>query len=546
MQLFPKQGLNQELKSKPQSMLTRKVRLVLSLYLLVQVLASPALCSSNVKYYLECYHSVKDDDFKLKQEKLEVLIAEVKSASKKDAKEAPPLIDLLRSLMYLQIERGDGNAALKTCDYIIEKIAELCPAQSDQETTLLLSHLVRAKAYLVLRRPEEALDELAFYKRGSPLLSDPVYYNPELDYLESWAKLQQGDNKTALELLARIFTSKNSSNYPSVVSRAHSLASCVYSADGDNDRALDEANRALNLRSDSLYSYTLEKALALSSRANALVLSKRIDSAIADAEKAIELNPDLKEAYLALAMALKEKNEKEKAQQAIDKCLAIDSVLPAALALRKYLNQLNRSASTAAGSGSSSSQNSAENTKSELKSPIRDKWALLVGISKFQNPSLNLKYADKDAQDFKDYLVTDGHFSPDHVKLLLNENASREEILKTLGDSWLPRVVLPRDLVVIYMSTHGSPSSFDVKGVNYLLAHDTKVDSLYATGIAIQDLVRIIKGRINTDRIVMILDFCNKVTRVLQILSFSGGVQLRSRRNTRRDPLICFTRFEAR
>lgn len=502
-------NLKKELKSKPQSKLTRKARLIFLLYLLLQVFVSPAFSSSNVKYYLKCYDSVKDDDFKLKQEKLEVLIAEVKSANKKDAKAAPPLLHLLRTLMYLQLERGDGNAALKTSDYIIEKIAELCSAQGDLDSTLQLNHLERAKAYLVLRRPEEALDELAVYKRGSPFLSDPIHYNPELDYLEAWAKFQQGDKKSALELIGRIFSSKNSSNYTNLISRAHSLSSRVYAAEGDNDRALDEANKALNLRSDTLYSYTLERALALSARAIALVGSKRIDSAIADAEKAIELNPDLKEGYLALAMALKEKNEKEKSLQALDKCLAIDSGLPAALVLRKNLNQLIQSASTGSEPGSSNLQNSTNKSDSERKSPIRDKWALVIGISKFQNPKLNLKYADKDAQDFKDYLVNDGHFSADHVKLLLNENASREEILKTLGDSWLPHVVLPGDLVVIYMSTHGSPSSFDVKGVNYLVAHDTKVDSLYATGIAIQDLVRIIKGRINTDRIVMILDACH-------------------------------------
>lgn len=62
---------------------------------------------------------------------------------------------------------------------------------------------------------------------------------------------------------------------------------------------------------------------------------------------------------------------------------------------------------------------------------------------------------------------------PDHVKLLLNEDAFREKILSALGDKWPPRVANPNDFVLMCISTHGSPSSLDVSGVNYLLAHDT-------------------------------------------------------------------------
>jgi len=62
--------------------------------------------------------------------------------------------------------------------------------------------------------------------------------------------------------------------------------------------------------------------------------------------------------------------------------------------------------------------------------------------------------------------------------------------------------------VVIYFSSHGSPSALDVGGVNYLVAHDTDVNDLYATGIAMQDLTRIIKARVHSDRIMLLLDAC--------------------------------------
>ncbi|MBC8000320.1 MAG: tetratricopeptide repeat protein, partial [Leptolyngbya sp.] len=64
--------------------------------------------------------------------------------------------------------------------------------------------------------------------------------------------------------------------------------------------------------------------------------------------------------------------------------------------------------------------------------PVKDKWALIVGISKFKNNTLNLKYPSKDAKDFYDYLVADGKFQKDHVKLLLDEQATRGNILSEL------------------------------------------------------------------------------------------------------------------
>lgn len=140
---------------------------------------------------------------------------------------------------------------------------------------------------------------------------------------------------------------------------------------------------------------------------------------------------------------------------------------------------------------------------------VRDKWALLVGISKFKDQSINLKYPAKDAQDFAKFLINEEHFAPDHVKILTDEKANREGILDAMGDKWLPRVAGPDDLVLIYISTHGSPSTLDLGGINYIVAYDTDKERLYSTGIAMQDLSRIIKGRVHSDRVVILLDACH-------------------------------------
>ncbi len=147
--------------------------------------------------------------------------------------------------------------------------------------------------------------------------------------------------------------------------------------------------------------------------------------------------------------------------------------------------------------------------KTRVNRPIKDKWALVIGVSKFADSSINLKFAAKDAQDFRDFLIKEAKFAPDHVRLLTDEQATRENILATVGDKWLPHVANPDDLVLIFISSHGSPSKVDLNGVNYLVAHNTDKNSLYATGVPMQDLVSMIKSRVHSDRIVLMMDACH-------------------------------------
>ncbi len=141
--------------------------------------------------------------------------------------------------------------------------------------------------------------------------------------------------------------------------------------------------------------------------------------------------------------------------------------------------------------------------------PIEDKWAFVVGVSKFAKPSINLKYPAKDAKDLSNYLINEANFAPDHVKLLVDEQATKERVLAELGDKWLPRLAHPNDLVLIFISTHGSPSQADLEGLNYLVMHNTDPDSLYATGLPLSDLAAAIKQRVHSNRVVLIIDACH-------------------------------------
>jgi len=158
-----------------------------------------------------------------------------------------------------------------------------------------------------------------------------------------------------------------------------------------------------------------------------------------------------------------------------------------------------------------------------VNKPVHDKWAIVVGISKFANPEIPaLKFASKDARDFYDYLVKEANFAPDHVRLILDEKATRRRILSELDNMFLGRVARPDDMIVLFFSTHGSPSQLDKMGKNFIVAYDTEPTELFATGIEMQSMTRDLKERVDAKRVLLVLDACH-----------SGGVSPHSKGITR-------------
>lgn len=146
----------------------------------------------------------------------------------------------------------------------------------------------------------------------------------------------------------------------------------------------------------------------------------------------------------------------------------------------------------------------------DINRPVRDKWALIVGIGKFGNSKIpQLKFATKDAKDFYNYLIREAHFSPDHVRLLLNEKASQRRIMSELGSKFLARLARPDDMIVLFFSTHGSPSQMDLRGKNYIVAYDSDPEDLYASGIEMQKILESIQSRVMSDRVLLVLDACH-------------------------------------
>src|SRR5260370_22516182 len=145
--------------------------------------------------------------------------------------------------------------------------------------------------------------------------------------------------------------------------------------------------------------------------------------------------------------------------------------------------------------------------------PVREKWALVIGISKFSGKGVpRLNYPAKDAQDFASLLKNPkvGRFKPENVKVLLDAQATTREI--KAGLNWLARSAQSDDLVVVFLSSHGSPREMDTRNVNYIVTTDTEIrpqDQLFATALAMVELTQAVRSRILAQRTVILLDTCH-------------------------------------
>jgi len=106
-------------------------------------------------------------------------------------------------------------------------------------------------------------------------------------------------------------------------------------------------------------------------------------------------------------------------------------------------------------------------------------WAIVIGIDEYDQPP-PLKYAVADAKAVADLLGQQGF----QVKALYNKQATREAILRELGDRLLERAG-DQDRVVIFYAGHAeTKKAAGGKDMGYLVPADGKQDALIRTGIS--------------------------------------------------------------
>jgi tetratricopeptide (TPR) repeat protein len=141
-------------------------------------------------------------------------------------------------------------------------------------------------------------------------------------------------------------------------------------------------------------------------------------------------------------------------------------------------------------------------------------YALITGISRYQaNDSYqNLQYADVDAREFYNYIVSPkgANIASQNVDTLFNENASFMEFWRKFNR--IKEQLQKNDLFYIYFSGHGDAYRADEA---YLLAYDAPAGNdrnNYSTGVGLIDIhklkVRIQEITGNGTQVILITDAC--------------------------------------
>jgi hypothetical protein len=157
---------------------------------------------------------------------------------------------------------------------------------------------------------------------------------------------------------------------------------------------------------------------------------------------------------------------------------------------------------------------------------LAEHFAVVIGISRYKDPRLNLRFARHDAESMRDFLLDPkgGAVPPANLLYLTDQEATGTKI-RTAINTFLTR---PRaeDLTFIYYAGHGAP---DPKRPNnlYLLPYDVEVDNMGGTAVPMWELQAAFERTIRGP-VVALVDACHSagVGQSLQNLTHQGWTRL--------------------
>lgn len=146
-------------------------------------------------------------------------------------------------------------------------------------------------------------------------------------------------------------------------------------------------------------------------------------------------------------------------------------------------------------------QSMATNTDTSVIRVFGNRWAIVIGINDFPEPSWRFKYANKDAKDFGKYLIDRAHFPAQNVRAVIGKRATKSNILSAV--EWCNSVAKSDDLVIVFIRTRGV---LNEKAAGFLATADTNPKSLQDTALSMQLFAKRIINNNQARSIVVITD----------------------------------------
>ena len=143
-----------------------------------------------------------------------------------------------------------------------------------------------------------------------------------------------------------------------------------------------------------------------------------------------------------------------------------------------------------------------------VQAPYRESWAAVIGIDDYQNWP-KLRYAANDAKGIRDVLVDKYKFKPDHVFLLTNEQATRQNILSLLGDKLANADMVNReDRVFVFFAGHGATRKLaSGRELGYIIPVEADLSSYEGQAISMTNFQDIAES-IPAKHVLFVMDSC--------------------------------------
>lgn len=132
-------------------------------------------------------------------------------------------------------------------------------------------------------------------------------------------------------------------------------------------------------------------------------------------------------------------------------------------------------------------------------------WAVIVGIDDYETAG-TLTYAVADARAFSDLLISHLDFEEERVHLLLNEDATRTNILGALSGIENEESSSPDDRIVFFFAGHGHTAKGGRGPVGFLVPFEGN-PSNHGTLVYFDDLVRT-SETLSAKHVLMVVDAC--------------------------------------
>lgn len=251
-----------------------------------------------------------------------------------------------------------------------------------------------------------------------------------------------------------------------------------------NEEAIESYNKVLALNPEYKDAYY--------NRGLARFYAKQYEGAVEDFDKVVYYDPQDAEAYYRRGLANYYLDRVALSKKDYEKSLSIDPNYENAKKELEFLRGMD--------------QESEQPKESNPKRRLPQIWAVVVGISEYENEEMNLQYADDDARSIYEFLSSPngGGLDEEHIVLLTDEQATRANIIKALTDKFYR--AFETDMVMLFIASHGQPDP--VGNEVYFLGHDTDQNNLSGTGISQIDIEKIF-SRSKAGKKLWVADACH-------------------------------------